>query len=225
MKLSCICTILAISTLAAAPSMQLDTLPKVLRQRAPNIPSTIENSPAEVEVLVEINEVGDVINASIKSATDPRLAVPCLKAIRKWRYEPAQKDGAPVPASFVQPFRFGQTAPEPAAVASAPPRARRRIAPIIPEGLERQEAQVMIAINLGADGRIEDVQVIESTNPLFEEATVDAALQWTFTPAIQSGFPVSSRVHIPFHYLGDPHENVQPGALVQVAKHDASRRE
>ena len=219
MKHLCVCTLLVCCTgFASAPPLLPDARPKVIRHRAPAVASSMANPTAEVDVLVEINEAGHVINAAIQRATDPRLAVPCLRAIRKWRYEPARQDGVPIRASFVQPFRFGYVEPEPPPLASAPPLPRRRITPEIPPDLVGQPAEVTVALNLSATGQIEDVQVISSTNARFDEPTVDAALRWTFDPAIREGLPVPSRVHIPFAYLGDAQKSPRSGPVVQVAK-------
>ena len=225
MKRLLTCAILCSAALAAAPSPQLDELPQVLHRRAPSIPPSLVDLPARVEVWVEINETGHVINAAIQSATDPRLAVPCLQAIRKWRYSAPLMDGAPVSATFVQPFYFGPSPPASPPPVSTPPRARLRIAPLIPEGMENQEAEVTIAINLSADGEIEDIQVVSSTHPLLDEATVDAARRWTFAPAIEDGFPVPSRVHVPFHYLGKAGPSPKPGSVVRVPRGTRTRAE
>jgi TonB family protein len=55
-------------------------------------------------------------------------------------------------------------------------------------------ATVVLAISIGADGKVADVQVIESAGSAFDEAAVAAARQFEFEPAEVDGTPVPVRI-------------------------------
>lgn len=60
-----------------------------------------------VVLRVELDETGRVANAHIKSSSGyPRLDEAALTVIRSWRCTPAQRNGQPVRATALQPFKF-----------------------------------------------------------------------------------------------------------------------
>jgi len=60
----------------------------------------------EVEVYVEVGADGRAHNLKIQQGLDPGLDEKALEAIRDWRFQPATKDGQPVPAGAVVRIRF-----------------------------------------------------------------------------------------------------------------------
>ncbi len=186
---------------AAGPSPEpVDIAPRVLKHRLPAVSAAARRAEAEVELWVEINAQGQVINAAVSRATDPSLAMPCLRAIRDWRYAPAYRDGAPVPTAFVQPIHFGADGTTTITIASAPPRVRRRVSPEVPAELAHLDAEVTVALSVDRTGTVTDVAIVRSDAADLNDLTVDAALQWTFKPAIREDMPVTSKVYVPFHY-------------------------
>lgn len=66
------------------------------------------------------------------------------------------------------------------------------VAPEYPE-IARQaetEGDVLLRVLVGKDGRIADVHVDQS-NPMFDQAAIDAARKWVFKPAISNNRPVA----------------------------------
>jgi TonB family protein len=55
-------------------------------------------------------------------------------------------------------------------------------------------AAVLLAISIGADGKVADVQVVESAGAAFDEAALAAARQFEFEPAQVDGQPVPVRI-------------------------------
>jgi protein TonB len=49
----------------------------------------------------------------------------------------------------------------------------------------RMEGKVVVDAVIRKDGTVSDVKVLSSTNPLFEQACVEAVKQWRFTPGPQ----------------------------------------
>ncbi len=63
------------------------------------------------------------------------------------------------------------------------------------------EGQVKLQLSIGADGRVEDAQVVEGLGLGCDEAAVALALNMpAWTPATQSGIPVRSRALIALNF-------------------------
>ncbi len=79
------------------------------------------------------------------------------------------------------------------------PEVIRRALPDYPE-MGRQaglEGKVTVRVLVGKMGEVKKVE-LENGSPLFEEAAIEAARQWTFRPALANGRPVAVWVRIPF---------------------------
>jgi len=65
------------------------------------------------------------------------------------------------------------------------------------------EADVVLSLVVGADGRVEAAEVVESAGERFDRASLDAARRARFRPARLGGEAVSSRVIYTVHYRLD----------------------
>ena len=73
------------------------TLPVVLRQDVPRVPSTISSQARERGLLeVVIDEQGRVVNLALRLPIHPMYDPQLLAAAKEWRYRPATVDGTPV---------------------------------------------------------------------------------------------------------------------------------
>ncbi len=219
MHLSARLALLVAAWLTTAASAEPEVLPRLLDHRLPAVPAALRDLEAEVDLQIEIDADGRVINAAVKRATDPRLAMPCLKVVRHWRYHPALVDGSPAPATFVQPLRFGPGEITAVTSASTVARVRRRVAPLVPAGLEHLEGEVTLALSVDETGAVTDVTVVRSDFAALNDVTVDAALQWTFRPAIRDDVAVASKVYVPFRFKDS---SVRPATAVLTATGDRS---
>lgn len=160
-----------------------------------------------VTVRAVINEEGRVDDITIMEAAHPEFVAPAVEAIRKWRFEPAQKNGRPVKARIMQEMSFQVegvppteplVAPERASKElperfryTDPPRVRLVVAPVYPLELlardERGRAQVLFRVT--EQGATADVEIVKATHPLFGEALKAALAQWRFRPARKAGVP------------------------------------
>jgi TonB family protein len=59
----------------------------------------------QVQLKIVINEHGKVAESHLDYASDPKLGAAAIDAVRRWRYEPAQKDGKAVPCFLSLRFR------------------------------------------------------------------------------------------------------------------------
>lgn len=72
---------------------------------------------------------------------------------------------------------------------------------------QRIEGRVVLIVDVDAQGHAQSVAV-ESAHPegVFEAVTLEAAKNWTFTPAMKDGKPVAGRVRVPVDFAMDPPE-------------------
>ncbi len=66
------------------------------------------------------------------------------------------------------------------------------------EGITRGRA--LVAISVGADGRLADRLVLGYTHQLFAKACLDVLKEWQFTPARLDGVPVPAKTELTFNF-------------------------
>lgn len=85
-----------------------------------------------------------------------------------------------------------------------------KVDPVYPAGARSEHLQgpVVLAIRIGRDGTVQDVQPISGPHALCE-AAVDAVKQWTYQPYLLKGQPVEVRttVTVTFQLNGPPHSS------------------
>ena len=74
--------------------------------------------------------------------------------------------------------------------------------PVYPSDLKRQGigAKVTVLFIVDAHGEVDDVHVVESSNPAFNDAAMDAVKKSRFRPGKKGGKSVASHVAIPFEF-------------------------
>jgi len=83
-----------------------------------------------------------------------------------------------------------------------PPQIVRRTVPVYPEMAMRAglEGTVYVKILVDKDGKPKKAVVIKSTTEIFNDAAVEAAMQFIFTPAVMNNGPVKVWVAVPFKF-------------------------
>jgi protein TonB len=83
-----------------------------------------------------------------------------------------------------------------------PPQVVQKAIPKYPEMASRAglEGTVWVKILVDKDGRPKKAVVVKSTTEIFNEAAVEAAMQFVFTPAYMNNGPVKVWVAIPFKF-------------------------
>jgi protein TonB len=68
-----------------------------------------------------------------------------------------------------------------------------KVAPVYPmRALQRRlEGYVVVEFVVTASGNVRDVVVVESSEPVFEQAAIDAAMKFRYKPRIVDGEPVA----------------------------------
>lgn len=72
---------------------------------------------------------------------------------------------------------------------------------------EKISGRVILLVDVAPDGSVTHLQV-EKSEPagVFDAATLEAAKQWRFNPAVENGKPVASRVRVPVDFQADEEE-------------------
>jgi len=84
-----------------------------------------------------------------------------------------------------------------------PPQTLKSVEAVYPlsELAARKEGTSVLTVTIGADGKVQEVEVAESGGEAFDHAALEAARQWEFVPAQRAGVPIASRVQIPFRFI------------------------
>jgi len=85
-----------------------DVKPVPIKTPPPDYPSDLkrEGVSGVVAVKVLIDETGSITECAVVKSTDARFDDAALKAVKKWKFKPAQKDGAPVAIKIIVPIQF-----------------------------------------------------------------------------------------------------------------------
>jgi protein TonB len=62
------------------------------------------------------------------------------------------------------------------------------------------EGRVTVYVLIGKDGRVVDTVLSKQQVPMLNQAALDAARRWVFTPGLANGQPVACWTAIPFHF-------------------------
>lgn len=95
--------------LTAAPWARAEFNPPVaVRTVSPVYPESMRRDHITGLVLIncEIDAHGNVAETKVEKATNPEFEEPALAALRRWKFKPAQRDGAPVPTRVSIPIKF-----------------------------------------------------------------------------------------------------------------------
>lgn len=63
---------------------------------------------------------------------------------------------------------------------------------------DRLTGEVRLRFTIRPDGALDDIAVVNSTDPEFSDAAVAAVRQWRFVPTVKAGAPVATTVALPF---------------------------
>jgi len=78
-----------------------------------------------------------------------------------------------------------------------------KVEPSYPQAARRAGlgGRVTVRAVIAEDGSVESVEVFTSTNPLFNEAAVDAVRRWRYRPALMGGRPVRVSLSVVVDFL------------------------
>jgi len=78
----------------------------------------------------------------------------------------------------------------------------KQVNPVYPEIARRAgvEGTVWVKILVDKEGKAKKAVKMKSDNEIFDQAAIDAALQWVFTPAMMNNGPVAVWAAVPFRF-------------------------
>ncbi len=223
------------------PGYQYDTPPKIRGVLVPVYPyaQRREGVKGKAKATMLISPQGRVIAVKVQSADRPEFGLALTAALEGFTFDPALKDGRPVPhlLNFEQEFNdedlpdddgdrlleLEKRHPEKIARAdkldaTMAPVSRR--APRFPTGLNEAvtEGSAVIECLVDEDGRVRVPRVAEASDPAFGYAAVQAAATWWFEPPKVAGKNVVVRAKIPFAFKSAPAKPAERSATGAEAK-------
>jgi periplasmic protein TonB len=78
----------------------------------------------------------------------------------------------------------------------------KKVEPIYPEIAQKAglEGSVYAKLWITKDGKVREVVIMKSDSEIFNQAVIDAAKQWLFTPAMMKNGPVAVWLAVPFNF-------------------------
>lgn len=91
------------------------------------------------------------------------------------------------------------------------PQIVKQAVPVYPEKAlkDKLEGRVIVKLWINKEGGVNKAIILKSTDPIFNQATVDAAVKYKFTPAILHDKPVGVWVVIPFTFKLKPDDEIK----------------
>jgi TonB family protein len=205
------------------PDLRYDTPAKIRGAQAIVYPYALRRAgvTGTAKAVAVIDTRGRVSGVKIVSADKPEFGRALAAALEGFVFDPALKDGHPVPHLFtyekkfdLDPVRFDSGAellslekkhPErilSAAVLDAPlvPISRRSaVFPVTaPAGVESGSARIEVVID--EEGNVRLPRLVSASDEAFGYAAMQAASAWQFERPRKDGKPVAVRVQIPFSF-------------------------
>jgi protein TonB len=98
----------------ATQSANTQTPPRVLRQVKADFPKPLWNKPGTVSVRALVGMDGKVGETKVVSSPHAELNPLALEAVKQWQFDPARKDGKPIPVVVTVNVNFEPPAAPPA---------------------------------------------------------------------------------------------------------------
>ncbi|HSM96800.1 MAG TPA: TonB family protein [Rhizomicrobium sp.] len=167
----------------------------------PYLSSAIENGEeGSVDVDFTIGKDGRTKNAVVTWSSGWRdidhVAIEC---VAKWTYQPATKNNEPVEASskakitIQMDFKGKNGSPEMDATVTRPV-PKRFTQCLIPGSIEKLHPP-MVAMTINTIGDVDNPTIEKSSgDPAADKIVLDCVKKWEFTPAMQFGRPVATRM-------------------------------
>lgn len=150
---------------------------------------------------IELDEQGAVTEAVVVGDVHPALVDPLRDWVSRQAFAPAAVEGRAAPsttsvwATFTLADVDGGYALQVLGYDSGP-RPTRETAPDYPRTalLAGQEGWVRLGFTVQPDGKASDIEVVESSQRIFEKPAQRAVAKWRFKPNTVDGHPVATEV-------------------------------
>ncbi len=208
--------------------LRYDTPPKPRGTIIPVYPYGLlrDDRAGKATVAFVVDAGGEVVETKVVAASDPEFGLALAAAVETFRFDPALKDGRPVPAVIRMEQEFdrysrgqNQTLTDadrallkqelkrpgtivPASQLDGAPKPLSRRPPVFPLAQRGQadRGSALIEVLVDEDGRARLPRIVEASNPAFGYAAAQAVSEWKFEPPKSGGKPAVVRVRIPFAF-------------------------
>ncbi|MEW5800056.1 MAG: energy transducer TonB [Bacteroidota bacterium] len=165
------------------PSLQGQTIPNVAVASSAHISDGIPIPVPDAE-----------INPEATIPTQDQMNQPTISS----------ETGDPNGAVYIPPTTFvdQETPPKPFTPVEKDPVPITHPSPVYPEIARRAGVEGTVWVNMWVtkEGKVKQAVAIKSSADILNQAAIDAAVQWTFTPAIMNNGPVAVWVSVPFRF-------------------------
>jgi len=188
---------------SAPDSVRPDVLPRVLSKIEPEYTDEARRAGVNATILCSatVNANGRAEDIRVTRGAGFGLDENAIRALETWRFEPAKKDGKPVPqpARLEMTFRLSLSGHENQTVSLAfnlPSDASR---PVLMEGKvpdnpkNSSDAELEIAFAVDANGRTHDESVVRTSSTDWAHASISRISNWRFRPAALNGQPIEAK--------------------------------
>jgi TonB family protein len=210
-----------------ADYVEYDKPPEVINQVQPVYPvAALKDSvQGTVWLKVWIDDLGKVVEVKMQKSDGKMFDQAAIAAAKQWTFKPAIKKGKPIAVWVSIPFRFklsdaDKTQSLPALTMTkskryppaedvkrdTEPELINQVNPKYPDEAFQGGLEGTVYTKMWVDeaGRVVEVIVTKSDNQVFNQASMDAGLQWVFKPALANGKPIAVWITVPFRYAIGP---------------------
>jgi TonB family protein len=200
--------------------------PKAISQSAPEFPKELESQGLKhgwAIVGFTVHADGGVADVSAVTFSRPEFGRAAVEGVRKWRFEPASKDGRKPFQRLEVPITFSVYVNDEAAASGNPahaptnsPKVRSEVRPIYPSRMKAAGVQGTVVVDfvVTKKGDVSEARVLSvTTSPelrgqalreaesQFGAAALSAVNQWKFQPGVSAGEPVDTQMQRPVSFI------------------------
>jgi TonB family protein len=174
--------------------------PKLVKKVVPVYPDEAAKKGMEGSVVLEavLDKGGKVSDVRVVSSAGPLLDIAAMDAVRQWEYEPYSIDSACAAVLFTVTLSFRLSAESKAKAAAGPqtrledaprPKLVKKVAALYPQAAKEKKIQGAVKLEATIDerGKVSDLKIISSPDPLLAEAAAEAVRQWEYEPFVKDG--------------------------------------
>lgn len=182
-------------------SDDLDTKPVAVRFRNPDLSSVSFADGFRLSATLTVDTNGYVSDLDLENGIPESCIDEVKKAFYSWKFSPALLDGNPVNSQTTESFVItGNKAKPVVQSVDELPQAITKEEPKLRFNQSALEGYVLVSLNIDKYGNVTDAHVVESTNSKLEKPSIEASLNWKFTPGTRQNVAIESTIVIPFIY-------------------------